>query len=185
MSAAQAQTLAVIGAGRVGRSLARRAVMAGYRVVLEDLFPTTLAAAQQEIRNTLDAAVAAGEMTAAEADEAYQRIECVTTIEDAARRAHIILETGPDEFESKLEMFCLLDRFALPGTVIVSNCRQLELSDTAANAASVVGLYFDGDHAEVHLSPFTSAAAVAVARGLAERLAKSYSVTGEVQPTKG
>ena len=37
------------------------------------------------------------------------------------------METGPDEAESKLEMFCLLDRICLPDTVIVSNCHALDL----------------------------------------------------------
>ena len=99
-----------------------------------------------------------------------------------ARRARIVMETGPDEFESKLEMFCLLDRICLPGTVIVSNCHALELSDTSAKADSIVGMYFSGDplsgeHAEIHCSAFTSAGALAVAERLAARMASSYQIT--------
>ncbi|MDR3765388.1 MAG: 3-hydroxyacyl-CoA dehydrogenase NAD-binding domain-containing protein [Acidobacteriota bacterium] len=179
-----AGTVAVIGAGSVGRELARRAALAGFRVVLEDLFPTSLSAAQEELRQALEEAVVAGQIDRTQADEAYQRLECVTTIEDAARRAHVVMETGPDDMESKLEMFCLLDRFVLPGTVIVSNCRHLELSDTAANAASVVGMYFEGDRAEIHCSPYTGPAAVEVARKLASRMAASYTITGEPQTVK-
>ena len=37
-----AETIAVIGAGKVGRALARRAAVAGFRVVLEDLIPISL-----------------------------------------------------------------------------------------------------------------------------------------------
>jgi 3-hydroxybutyryl-CoA dehydrogenase len=184
MPVEQAETIAVIGAGTAGRELARRAAVAGYRVVLEDLVPTSLAAAQQEIRRMLDAAVVAGQLDAARAEEVCSRIECVNSIEAAARRSRIVMETGPDEFESKLEMFCLLDRFALPGTVIVSNSRQLELSDTAALAASVVGLNFDGNTAEIHCSSFTNPAALDVARQLASRMAASYKVIGEMQAAK-
>src|SRR5208282_3105576 len=148
-----AETIAVIGAGKVGRALARRAAVAGFRVVLEDLIPTSLEAARREIRRSLDDAVSSGLLDQATADQAFARIECAATIEDAARRAHIVMETGPDEFESKLEMFCLLDRICLPGTVIVSNCHALELSDTSAKAESIVGMYFSGDasgeHAEI------------------------------------
>ena len=43
MPAPDTETIAVIGAGRVGRALARRAAVAGFRVVLEDLIPTSLA----------------------------------------------------------------------------------------------------------------------------------------------
>jgi 3-hydroxybutyryl-CoA dehydrogenase len=177
MSAPDAETIAVIGAGRVGRALARRAAVAGFRVVLEDLFPTSLEIARQEIRQTLNDAVIAGALDQAPADEAFARIECATTIEDAARQAHIVMETGPDEQESKLEMFCLLDRVCLPNTVIVSNCHALELSDTATKAESIVGMYFTGDRAEIHCSEFTSEHALAVAKRLAERMTSGYTVT--------
>ncbi len=109
-------------------SSARRAAVAGFRVVLEDLIPISLAMARQEIRQTLDDAVSSGALDQARADEAFARIDCATSIEDAARQAHIVMETGPDEPESKLEMFCLLDRICLPDTVIVSNCHALDLS---------------------------------------------------------
>jgi 3-hydroxybutyryl-CoA dehydrogenase len=172
-----AETIAVIGAGRVGRALARRAAVAGYRVVLEDLIPTSLELARQEIRQTLDDAVSSGELEQARADEAFTRIDCATSIEGAARQARIVMETGPDEQESKLEMFCLLDRICLPDTVIVSNCHALELSDTASKAESIVGMYFTGDRAEIHCSAFTSDRALAVAVQLAERMASSYHIT--------
>jgi 3-hydroxybutyryl-CoA dehydrogenase len=174
-------TVAVIGAGRVGRELARRAAMAGYRVVLEDLIPTSLERATSEIRLFLDTAAADGQLSRHEADEAFARIECATSLEGAARRARIVMETGPDEFESKLEMFCLLDRICLPGTVIISNCHTLDLTDTATKAESIVGLYFDGDRAEVHCSAYTSPKALEVAKQLASRMAKSYVVTSDGQ----
>ncbi len=171
------EVIAVIGAGRVGRALARRAAVAGYRVVLEDLIPTSLEAARREIRQSLDEAVADGSLDPSAAGQAFARIECASSIEDAARRAHIVMETGPDEFESKLEMFCLLDRICLPGTVIVSNCHALDLSDTAAKAEAIVGMYFSGDEAEIHCSAFTSARALEVAERLARRMASSYRIT--------
>jgi 3-hydroxybutyryl-CoA dehydrogenase len=176
MSALDEETIAVIGAGKVGRELARRAAVAGFRVVLEDLIPTSLEYARQEIRQTLNDAVASGDLEQVRADEAFARVDCASSIEDAARRAHIVMETGPDEPESKLEMFCLLDRICLPNTTIVSNCHTLDLSDTSAKADSIVGMYFSGDQAEIHCSAFTSERALAVAKQLAERMASTYSV---------
>jgi 3-hydroxybutyryl-CoA dehydrogenase len=178
--AIDAETIAVIGAGRVGRALARRAAVAGYRVLLEDLIPTSLEAARREIRDYLDEAVRYGALDPAEADQAFARIECATSIEDAARRARIVMETGPDEQESKLEMFCLLDRICLPGTVIVSNCHALDLTDTASKAEAIVGMYFSGDtnvQAEIHCSVYTSPRALDVAIQLAKRMASGYNIT--------
>jgi phosphoglycerate dehydrogenase-like enzyme len=42
MSVPDGEMIAVIGAGRVGRALARRAAVAGFRVVLEDLLTNSL-----------------------------------------------------------------------------------------------------------------------------------------------
>jgi 3-hydroxybutyryl-CoA dehydrogenase len=181
MTFPDAETIAVIGAGKVGRALARRAAVAGFHVVLEDLIPTSLESARQEIRQTLDDAVVSGTLSRAQAEEAFSRIDCAARIEDAARQAHIVMETGPDEPESKLEMFCLLDRICLPNTVIVSNCHALDLSDTASKAESIVGMYFSGERAEIHCSAFTGERALAVAEQLARRMASSYSITREDQ----
>jgi 3-hydroxybutyryl-CoA dehydrogenase len=185
MPAPDTEAIAVIGAGKIGRALARRAAVAGYRVILEDLIPTSLAYARQEIRQTLDDAVTSGALDQAGADQAFARIDCATSIEDAARRAHIVMETGPDEPESKLEMFCLLDRICLPNTVIVSNCHALDLSDTSAKAESIVGMYFSGDRVEIHCSAFTSDVALGVAKQLAQRMASSYTVTREGHSAAG
>ncbi len=181
MPAADAEIIAVIGAGKVGRELARRAAVAGFRVVLEDLIPISLASARQEIRQTLDDAVSSGVLDQVRADQAFQRIDCATSIEDAARQARIVMETGPDELESKLEMFCLLDRICLPNTVIVSNCGTLDLSDTNSKAESIVGMYFSGDQVEIHCSAFTGARALEVAVQLAQRMAAGYSITRDRQ----
>ena len=177
MSAPDTETIAVIGAGRVGRALARRAAVAGFRVVLEDLIPMSLECARQEIRRALNDAASSGALEQGQADEAFARIDCATSIEDAARRAHIVMETGPDEAESKLEMFCLLDRICLPDTVIVSNSHALDLSDTSAKAESIVGMYFSGDQVEICCSAFTGERALTVAKQLAGRMASSYTIT--------
>jgi len=161
------------GGTRVGPPRRRRRISRGPRRP----HPTSLDSAWREIRQTLNDEVAAARLQQPEADQALARIECVTRIEDAARRARIVMETGPDEQESKLEMFCLLDRICLPGTVIVSNCHALDLSDTAAKAEIIVGLYFSGDHAEIHCSEFTSERALAVAIKLAERMAATHRIT--------
>jgi len=91
------------------------------------------------------------------------------------------METGPDEPESKLEIFCLLDRICLPDTVIVSNSRSLDLSDTASNAEFIVGMNFSGDQVQIRCSTFTGERALTVAVRLAERMASSYSITRDAR----
>lgn len=51
-------TIAVIGAGTMGRGIAYAALSSGYRTILEDILPERLAAAQEEIRRGFDGEVA-------------------------------------------------------------------------------------------------------------------------------
>jgi len=53
---AEIRTIAVIGAGTMGRGIAHVAALGGYRTVLEDLIPASLRKAESEIRTNLDKA---------------------------------------------------------------------------------------------------------------------------------
>ena len=57
---AQVRTIAVIGAGTMGRGIAHAAALGGYRTILEDLLPGALRKAENEIRTNLDKAVELG-----------------------------------------------------------------------------------------------------------------------------
>ncbi len=57
---AQVHTIAVIGAGTMGRGIAHVAALGGYRTILEDLLPNALRRAESEIRGNLDKAVEIG-----------------------------------------------------------------------------------------------------------------------------
>ncbi len=59
----EVHTIAVIGAGIMGRGIAHAAALGGYRTILEDILPTTLRKAETEIRANLDKAVELGKVT--------------------------------------------------------------------------------------------------------------------------
>ena len=61
---AEVGTIAVIGAGIMGRGIAHAAALGGYRTILEDILPTALRKAETEIRTNLDKAVELGKVTA-------------------------------------------------------------------------------------------------------------------------
>lgn len=56
----------------------------------------------------------------------------VSTIEDAVREADLAIDCVPDELESKLEIFCLLDRMAPPRTVLATPTTRLSIADLAS-----------------------------------------------------
>jgi len=111
--------VAIIGAGPLGRWLALAASRAGYSVTLEDLMPANLHHAQEYLRQQLG-------------PEALPSVRFVSTIEEAVREAELAIDCVPDELESKLEIFCLLDRMAPPRTVLLTPTKNLSIADLAS-----------------------------------------------------
>ncbi len=108
-------TVAIIGAGPLGRRLALAAARAGYRVFLEDVMPAKLEQAARE-----------------SVDEAVSGVEFVSTVEDAVREADLAIDCVPDELESKLEILWLMDRMAPPRTVLATPTIALSIADLAS-----------------------------------------------------
>ena len=65
-------------------------------------------------------------------EAALPAVAFVSTIEDAVRDADLVIDCVPDELESKLEIFCLLDRMAPPRTIFATPSTRLSIADLAA-----------------------------------------------------
>ncbi len=142
---AEIRTIAVIGAGTMGRGIAHAAALGGYRTILEDLLPNALRRAESEIRNNLDKAVELGKVSSGDAQAAAGRLEYAGSVEDAAREADLVIEAVPEELESKIEIFTLLDKVCRPGTVLASNTSSLSITEIAGvtyRASKCVGMHF-------------------------------------------
>jgi 3-hydroxybutyryl-CoA dehydrogenase len=142
---AEVKTIAVIGAGIMGRGIAHAATLGGYRTILEDLLPNALRRAESEIRSNLDKAVELGKVSTADADAAFGRLEFADSVDVAARQADLVIEAVPEELESKIEIFTLLDKICRPSTVLASNTSSLSLTEIASvtyRASKIVGMHF-------------------------------------------
>jgi 3-hydroxybutyryl-CoA dehydrogenase len=111
-------TVAIIGAGPLGRWLALSAARAGFGVLLEDVMPNNLHHAREALRRQLG-------------PESLPNVAFVSTIEDAVHEADLAIDCVPDELESKLEILWLLDRMAPPRTVLASPTTRLSIADLA------------------------------------------------------
>jgi 3-hydroxybutyryl-CoA dehydrogenase len=142
---AKVKTIAVIGAGLMGRGIAHVAALGGYRTVLEDLVPAALRKAETEIRTNLDKAVELKKVSSDDASAALGRIEYAGSVEEAAREADLVIEAVPEEMESKIEIFTLLDKICRPGTILASNTSSLSITEIASvtyRARKCVGMHF-------------------------------------------
>ena len=166
-SAFRIGSVAVIGAGPAGRAFAFRCAAAGFVVVLEDVMPSNLRRAQDEYAEFVAAVGAKGSLRYA------------MTVEDAVREADLAIDFVPDELESKLEIFSLLDRMAPPRTILCTPTGALSITDLASctyraercvglrgdfqnGAAEVVRSRFLDESVEVAVGEFFGALGVAV-----------------------
>src|SRR5580658_9710975 len=121
--------IAVIGAGPAGRAFALRCALAGFAVALEDVMPEKLRRAQDEYAELKP--------------EGEGSLRYALTVEDAVKDADLAIDFVPDELESKLEIFSLLDRMAPPRTILCTPTMALSITDLASctyRAERCVGL---------------------------------------------
>lgn len=145
MASRDVTTIAVVGAGTMGRGIAHAAAIGGYRTILEDILPTALRRAETEIRTHLDKGVELGKLTRQQAEQAIGRIEFASSVEDAARAADLVIEAVPEEMESKIEIFTLLDKICRPDTILASNTSSLSVTEIASvtyTPRRCVGMHF-------------------------------------------
>lgn len=186
----EVRTIAVIGAGSVGRGIAQMAARGGYRTILEDLLPNALRRAESEIRIQLDQAVESGGISADAAYAAFFRLEFAGSVEDAARQADLVIEAVPEELESKIEIFTLLDKICRPGTILASHLSSLsitEISRVTYRARNCLGMRFVEpiDHEkrlEIIRGRETDDDTVAVAVEVGHRLGKETVVIADAAP---
>jgi 3-hydroxybutyryl-CoA dehydrogenase len=139
------QTIAVIGAGTMGRGIAYASAFAGYRTILEDVSPAMREQGIAYVRQSLEEGVTRGKVTAEQRDRALAGFSAAVSVEEACRPADLVIEAVPEDMELKLEIFTILDKFARPGAILASNTSSLSVTEMAAittRAEFCLGLHF-------------------------------------------
>ncbi len=139
----EVKTIAVVGAGTMGRGIAYAAVAGGFRTLLTDVSQEVLAKAQSSIRETLQGAKERGKWSD-DVEEAVARLTVSPRLEDAAA-ADLVIEAVPEDIKLKVETFGRLDKVARPETILASNTSSLSLSEMSAvirRPDRFVGMHF-------------------------------------------
>src|SRR5260370_42430180 len=99
------KTIAVIGAGTMGRGIAYAAAFGGYKTVLEDVSRNVLEQGVAWIRQSFDEGVARGKVEADVRGKALSLLLTASNVEDAISDADLSIGPEPGEVEKNLELF--------------------------------------------------------------------------------
>jgi 3-hydroxybutyryl-CoA dehydrogenase len=141
----QVTTIAVIGAGTMGRGIAYAAALGGFQTTLEDVSNSVLANAKNWIAEAFDEGVKRAKVEPSMRDAAMARIRTSSSVEEAIRDADLIIEAVPEEIEMKLQLFATFDKLAKPGAIFASNTSSLSISDftrTVKAKNRCIGMHF-------------------------------------------
>jgi 3-hydroxybutyryl-CoA dehydrogenase len=181
------KTIAVIGAGTMGRGIAYASAFGGYTTVLEDISSQMLEEGLRWITKSFNEGVAQGKVDANIRDQALSSITTANSVPDAIRDADLIIEAVPEEMEMKMELFTIFDKFAKPHAIFASNTSSLSISDMSGLTVSrerCIGMHFFNPVPKMKLielvkTPLTSQNTVDVCTEVGQRMGKEVVLVQE------
>jgi len=137
-------SVAVIGAGTMGRGIAITFLQAGYPVALLETAQGALELGLEKVREHFQRASQKGRLSADRAEAIAANATGTLSYGDLAE-ADLIIEAAFESMDVKRQIFEALDRHAKPGAILASNTSTLDLDEIAAVTSrpeDVIGLHF-------------------------------------------
>lgn len=137
------ETIAVCGAGTMGRGIAQVCATAGIATTVYEPNETVRHAARQSLWEILDKLAAKGKLQPGQADEIKNRLHFTGDVE--ACRANLVIEAIVEVPEAKTALFAQLAAINSPETILASNTSSLSISQLAATIPQphrFAGLHF-------------------------------------------
>lgn len=136
-------TIAVLGAGTMGRGIAHVAALSGAHVWMYDISADVRKKAVLQIDKDLTTSVEKGKLSDDIKKATLAHLQTTTDLDTAVKNADLVIEAVPEKIELKQE---LLKKVSfLSNVVIGTNTSSLSISDIASaskNPSRVVGLHF-------------------------------------------
>ncbi|MSR58151.1 MAG: 3-hydroxybutyryl-CoA dehydrogenase [Planctomycetaceae bacterium] len=179
-------TIAVIGAGTMGRGIAETAAARGLAVILIEINEQQRQTAAAQIARSVEKAIQRGKLTGTDAASVVGRIRWEGEL-SAATPADFVIEAVSENEPLKIEILKQLDRACRQETILASNTSSISITRLAAatnRPAQVVGMHFFNPvpimtPVEIVRGLQTSEATVAATIQLAEQLGKQPSVVAD------
>ena len=144
MSPGTVERVGVVGAGTMGAGIAQIAALGGYRTVVYEVDGTALERGLEQLRNRLRRGAERGGWSAADAADAFERIETDTIIE-ILRDCELVIEAAPEDLDLKRNLFERLVSVCRPDSVLATNTSSLSVTAIASvvpKPERIVGMHF-------------------------------------------
>ena len=138
-------TIAVIGAGAMGRGIIETAAVHGLNVNVYEMNGGQIRAANEKIERSIEKGIERGKVDLQDPAEALARICWNSDLQSAARPAQLVVEAVPEQEDLKIDLFEQLDAICEPGVILASNTSSVSITRLAAVTGRpefVVGMHF-------------------------------------------
>lgn len=142
---ADIETVAVVGAGQMGRGIAAVAALAGYETAVTDVDPDQLDAARENIEWSYDKTIENDRADEAEVAAALDRLTFTTDLETAVSDAEFVTEAAVERQSVKEDVFADLDAAAPAEAILATNTSGLNitrLAEVTERPTQVIGTHW-------------------------------------------
>jgi len=143
------ELIGVVGAGTMGVGICQIALEAGHEVVVHDVDPGALEAAQVRIRDGLERRAVRLGLDADSIDQwvegRFQGLREADSMDAVAAEADVVIEAALEDLELKQTIFGRLDGSSGPEAILATNTSALSvdaIADATTNPERVLGLHF-------------------------------------------
>jgi len=138
------KTVGVIGTGTMGCGIAQVAAQIRCDVIFQNRKEESVAKGMDRIRKSIEKLVAKNKLTDAQAEGTLERIRGVVPLEEL-KGCDIVLESAPEDLETKREILERLDKIVADDCIIATNTSSLSvtrLASLVSHPGRFVGMHF-------------------------------------------
>ena len=139
------RTIAVVGAGNMGRQISLQCALSGFKVFCTDSVATVLESAEAFAQKWLSDRVSKGKLQAGEADAIRDRLVFAGNLEMAVKDADLVIEAIVEILEAKRDLFSRLDTLCPPHTILATNSSYIvssKIADATTRPGKVLNMHF-------------------------------------------
>lgn len=139
------QKVTVIGAGVMGSGIAQVSAVAGYDVIVQDIYEVAIAKAKETIEKSLDKLKSKNLISDENMKDALGRIQYTNDLREACKGADLIIEAIFEDLQIKQKVVKEITEYCKSDAIIGSNTSALpitELASATKHGANIVGIHF-------------------------------------------